>query len=162
MPVQHDGNQTFSMEEVDCVERLVQSLFRDKGSWTDGDGVKRLLDLKDILIIAPYNSQVFELKRRLPAQARIGTVDKFQGQEAPLVIYSMTTSDPEDAPRGMEFLYSLNRLNVVTSRARCMCVTGGDQFPAERRMIQSGWRTCWTPVLRFFSLRVRQRSIRIR
>jgi uncharacterized protein len=54
--------------------------------------------------------------------ARIGTVDKFQGQEAPVLIYSMTSSSSSDAPRGMEFLYSLNRLNVATSRAQCMCI----------------------------------------
>ena len=75
--------------------------------------------LSRILIIAPYNAQVFELADRIPG-ARIGTVDKFQGQEAPLVIYSMTTSSYADAPRGMEFLYSLNRLNVATSRAKCI------------------------------------------
>ena len=61
------------------------------------------------------------MSEQLPI-GRIGTVDKFQGQEAPVVIYSMTTSSPEDAPRGMEFLYSLNRLNVATSRARCVCI----------------------------------------
>ena len=66
---------------------------------------KRQSDLDDILIIAPYNAQVFELQERMPG-ARIGTVDKFQGQEAPIVIYSMTTSSHADAPRGMEFLYS--------------------------------------------------------
>ena len=77
--------------------------------------------LEDILIIAPYNAQVFELQERT-AGARIGTVDKFQGQEAPIVIYSMTTSSHSDAPRGMEFLYSSNRLNVATSRAKCICV----------------------------------------
>jgi uncharacterized protein len=74
-----------------------------------------------ILIVSPYNAQVFNLAERLPA-ARIGTVDKFQGQEAPVVIYSMATSSPEDAPRGMEFLYSANRINVATSRARCACI----------------------------------------
>jgi superfamily I DNA and/or RNA helicase len=62
------------------------------------------------------------MRKRLPTGARIGTVDKFQGQEAPVVFYSMTTSTPEDAPRGMEFLYSLNRLNVAVSRARCVAV----------------------------------------
>ena len=77
--------------------------------------------LDDILIIAPYNAQVFELQDRIPG-ARIGTVDKFQGQEAPIVIYSMTTSTHADAPRGMNFLYSLNRLNVATSRARCLSI----------------------------------------
>ena len=81
---------------------------------------RQALTLNDILIIAPYNAQVFELQERLPG-ARIGTVGKFQGQEAPIVI-SMTTSTQADAPHGMEFLYSLNRLNVATSRARCLCI----------------------------------------
>ena len=77
----------------------------------------------DVLVVAPYNSQVALLEERLgPKGVRAGTVDKFQGQEAPVVIYSMTTSVPEDAPHGMEFLYSLNRLNVATSRARCACI----------------------------------------
>ena len=69
--------------------------------------------------MAPYNAQVAAIKRELP-ESRVGTVDKFQGQEAPVSVYSMATSTPEDAPRGMEFLYSLNRLNVATSRARCL------------------------------------------
>ena len=64
-----------------------------------------MVGLDDILIIAPYNAQVFELQERIP-RGRIGTVDKFQGQEAPIAIYSMTTSSHADAPRGMEFLYS--------------------------------------------------------
>ena len=70
----------------------------------------------DILIVAPYNAQVGEIKRRLPAEARVGTVDKFQGQEAPISIYSMTTSSPELAPRGMDFLYSRHRLSVSIRR----------------------------------------------
>ncbi len=81
-------------------------------------GKKRALGVADILVVAPYNAQVSLLKRTLPEGARVGTVDRFQGQEAPLVIYSMTTSTAEDAPRGMEFLYRPNRLNVATSRAR--------------------------------------------
>jgi uncharacterized protein len=77
----------------------------------------------EILVVAPYNSQVALLSERLDGRGvRAGTVDRFQGQEAPAVIYSMATSTPEDAPRGMEFLYSLNRLNVATSRARCACI----------------------------------------
>jgi uncharacterized protein len=80
------------------------------------------MTLNDVLVVAPYNAQVAALKRRLPINARVGTVDKFQGQQAPAVIYSMTTSDPRDAPHGMEFLYSLNRLNVATSRARALAV----------------------------------------
>jgi AAA domain len=94
---------------------------RSNSSWTDREGIERTLTLDDVLIIAPYNAQVFELQDRLKG-ARIGTVDKFQGQEAPIVIYSMTTSSHADAPRGMEFLYSPNRLNVATSRAKCVCV----------------------------------------
>ena len=78
---------------------------------------------EDILVVAPYNSQVALLEQHLgPRGIRVGTVDKFQGQEAPVLVYSVTTSVPEDAPHGMEFLYSLNRLNVATSRARCACI----------------------------------------
>ncbi len=79
------------------------------------------IEKKDVLIVAPYNAQVAALAARLPG-FNIGTVDKFQGQEAPVVIYSLTTSSPEDAPRGMEFLYSLNRLNVATSRAKALAI----------------------------------------
>ena len=83
--------------------------------------MEKAVGLEDILIIAPYNAQVFDLKDKMPG-ARIGTVDKFQGQEAPIVIYSMTTSTHADAPRGMGFLYSLNRLNVATSRAKALSI----------------------------------------
>jgi superfamily I DNA and/or RNA helicase len=73
-------------------------------------------------VVAPYNVQVSLISACLPPGARVGTVDKFQGQEAPVVIYSMATSSAQEAPRGMEFLYSPNRLNVATSRARCLVV----------------------------------------
>jgi superfamily I DNA and/or RNA helicase len=91
--------------------------------WVDKDTGAQLLKPEHILIVAPYNSQVALLTTRLGHRGiRIGTVDKFQGQEAPIVIYSMATSTLEDAPRGMEFLCSLNRLNVATSRAQRACV----------------------------------------
>ena len=93
----------------------------------------RTIGLDDILIIAPYNAQVFELQERIPG-GRIGTVDKFQGQAAPIVIYSITTSSHADAPRGMEFLYSANRLNVATSRAKCVCVLVGSPTSLRSRM----------------------------
>jgi uncharacterized protein len=93
-------------------------------NWIDDKGRSRPLRLEDILIVAPYNAQVSDLAARLQ-NARVGTVDKFQGQQAPVVIYSLTTSSPEDAPRGMEFLYSLNRLNVATSRAQAMVIVVG-------------------------------------
>jgi uncharacterized protein len=130
----HNGNQSSSPEEAEQVRALVQNLLDQKSEWVDMEGNVRLLTLNDILIIAPYNAQVFELQERLPG-ARIGTVDKFQGQEAPIVVYSMTTSTQADAPHGMEFLYSLNRLNVATSRARCVCVlvASPDLFEPECR-----------------------------
>jgi superfamily I DNA and/or RNA helicase len=120
-PVAHAGNQSSSPEEAEVVRALVSDFLASNPSWINRDGHECSLTLAHILIIAPYNAQVFELQTRLPG-ARIGTVDKFQGQEAPLVIYSMTTSSHADAPRGMEFLYSVNRLNVATSRAKCICV----------------------------------------
>jgi uncharacterized protein len=121
-PVEHSGNQNESPEEVERVAASVDDLLRSKATWTNKKGETRALGLQDILIVAPYNAQVSALLERLPAGSRVGTVDKFQGQEAPVVFYSMATSTPEDAPRGMEFLYSLNRLNVAVSRAQCTAV----------------------------------------
>src|SRR5205823_1348335 len=86
--------------------------------WTDRQGAVRPLRGDDILVVAPYNAQVRRLCETLPEGARVGTVDKFQGQEAPVVIYSMATSSVDDAPRGIDFLFSLNRLNVAASRAQ--------------------------------------------
>jgi len=119
VPARHEGNSSESPEEAELVAGLVRELVEGNAVWTDQRGRSRRLAWDDVLIVAPYNAQVAEIGRRLPA-ARVGTVDKFQGQEAPVSIYSMTTSGPEEAPRGMEFLYSLNRLNVATSRARCL------------------------------------------
>jgi uncharacterized protein len=124
IPVQHEGNQNASPEEVERVASICETLIQPGVQWIDDKGRRRQLEREDILIVAPYNAQVSDLATRLPS-ARIGTVDKFQGQQAPVVIYSLTTSSPEDAPRGMEFLYSLNRLNVATSRAQAMVIMVG-------------------------------------
>ena len=122
-PVEHDGNLNSSKEEIDAIERLVARLLDGSVKWVNEGGDASPLVGKHVLVVAPYNAQVSRLAERLaPTGARVGTVDKFQGQEAPVVIYSMATSRPEDAPRGMEFLYSLNRLNVATSRARCVAI----------------------------------------
>jgi uncharacterized protein len=121
VPVEHQGNQNSSPEEAEVISKLVADILGSATSWVDRKGVEKAVGLEDILIIAPYNAQVFDLKDRMPG-ARIGTVDKFQGQEAPIVIYSMTTSTHADAPRGMGFLYSLNRLNVATSRAKALSI----------------------------------------
>src|SRR5262245_1430677 len=96
-------------------------MFAAKATWVDRHGEEKPITLDDIVVITPYNAQVFEIQQCLPS-ARVGTVDKFQGQEAPIAIYSMATSSHSDAPRGMEFLYSLNRLNVAPSRAKCVSI----------------------------------------
>jgi AAA domain/RNase_H superfamily len=120
--VNHDGNQNESSEEVLEVVRLVNGVLAGEGTWTNREGKVLKLTLDDILIVTPYNAQVLVLRDALPRGAHVGTVDKFQGQEAPVIFYSMATSTVADAPRGMEFLYSPNRLNVAISRARCIAV----------------------------------------
>jgi uncharacterized protein len=121
VPVDHDGNSNASDEEVKRVAEIWESLTSGSVKWRDQKGEEHEIGPRDVLIVAPCNAQVGDIGERLP-DARVGTVDKFQGQEAPAVIYSMATSSPTEAPRGMEFLYSLNRLNVATSRARCVCI----------------------------------------
>jgi hypothetical protein len=124
VPARHDANQGASREEVEIVTELVRMLVEGGLRWRDRDGDEHPLGIHDILVIAPYNAQVSDLSQRV-APDRVGTVDRFQGQEAPVVIYSMATSTPEDAPRGMDFLYSPNRFNVATSRAKCACIVVG-------------------------------------
>jgi uncharacterized protein len=134
LSVAHEGNQNSSPEEADKIRELVAEILASNATWINREGKEAAIGLDDILIIAPYNAQVFELQERISG-GRIGTVDKFQGQEAPIVIYSITTSSYLDAPRGMEFLYSSNRLNVASSRARAICVLVGSPaiFEAECR-----------------------------
>ncbi|HUF33012.1 MAG TPA: TM0106 family RecB-like putative nuclease [Acidimicrobiales bacterium] len=119
-PVTHEGNRTRSPEEADVVSALVTSLLGRP--WTAADGTTRPLTLDDLLVIAPFNAQVACLVEALPSGARVGTVDRFQGQEAPVVLYSLAASSAVDVPRGIEFLYNLNRLNVAISRARSLAV----------------------------------------
>ena len=116
------GADNRSPAEAEDVAALAAAIVDGGTTWTDEEGTTRPVGWEDVLIVAPYNAQVGEIRRRLPREARIGTVDKFQGQEAPISIYSMTTSTPELAPRGLDFLYSRHRLNVATSRARCVAV----------------------------------------
>ncbi len=129
-PVSHAGNRTSSEEEAEVVAGLYRDLIR--GVWTDQRGERRPLDPAAILVVAPYNAQVELLQETLrPIAAerggtpRVGTVDKIQGQQAAAVIYSLATSSQDELPRSMEFLYSLNRLNVATSRGRCLAVVVG-------------------------------------
>lgn len=119
-PVASEGNRTASAEEAAVVAAVVHALVGRP--YTDHRGGRRPLTLDDVLVISPYNAQVARLVAALPPGARVGTVDRFQGQEAPVVVYSMAASSAEEVPRGVEFLFSLNRLNVAVSRARALAV----------------------------------------
>ena len=121
LEVDHSENRQCAPEEAERIADEVARLL-DGGRFTDARGDERELTLADILVVAPYNAQVRYLRERLPDGARIGTVDKFQGQEAPVVFFSMTSSSGEDVPRGMDFLFSRNRLNVAISRAQALAV----------------------------------------
>jgi uncharacterized protein len=116
VPVDHEGNSQSAPEEVAAICAAARDLL--KGQWTDRDGNVRTMTLADIIVVAPYNLQVSALRRVLPAGIRVGTVDKFQGQEAPVCLVSMTSSSGEEMPRGMEFLLSRERINVAVSRAK--------------------------------------------
>jgi uncharacterized protein len=120
VPVDHDGCAQRSEEEAARLCRTYNSLLGQR--WVDANGVERPIGAEDVLVVSPYNMQVNLLSSRLPPGARVGTVDKFQGQEAAVVLVSMATSSGEDLPRQIEFLYSRNRLNVAISRARCLAV----------------------------------------
>ena len=125
-PVVHAGDPRESIDEATAIAALMRDLLDGDATWTNRDGETAPITLKDIVVVAPYNAHVERIQRTLVEAGlvtdRVGTVDKFQGQEAPISIYSMATPTPDAAPRGMEFLYSLNRLNVATSRAQCVAI----------------------------------------
>ena len=131
LPVAHQGNTSASDQEATVVAALVRDVCG--GTWLDPKGVERPLSLEDVLVVAPYNRQVARLIEKLPVGARVGTVDKFQGQQAPVVIYSTASSSADDAPRGVDFLYDLHRLNVAVSRAKALTaiVASPDLLDAE-------------------------------
>ncbi len=120
VPAIHDACSQRSEEEAAIVLSLYESLLKQR--YRDREGREHAMTIENILVVAPYNMQVNLLKRTLPEGARVGTVDKFQGQEAEAVIVSMATSSGDTLPRYIEFLYSKNRLNVAISRARCLAL----------------------------------------
>ncbi len=124
LEVSHDGNLNSSRQEAVEVARLLRTLV--SCSWTDRGKCVHPMTSQDVLVVTPYNAQIREIERALAeaniSGVQVGTVDKFQGREAPAVIYSMATSSAEDAPRGMEFLFDLHRLNVAISRARAVAI----------------------------------------
>jgi uncharacterized protein len=124
LEVPHQGNTNTSPEEASQVARLVQNLVGRE--WCNARGELLPIGVDQIMVVTPFNAQIRAIQDAIAGTGydalRVGTVDKFQGREAPVVIYSIATSSADDAPRGMEFLYDLHRLNVATSRARAMAV----------------------------------------
>ena len=120
IPVPHTGNTQCSEEEVEAIARIITELTSSSVLYQDGPKQRRL-SVSDILVIAPYNMQVRRIAARLPG-LRVASVDKFQGQEAPVVIYSMAASSAEECPRGMDFLFNRNRTNVAISRAKALAI----------------------------------------
>jgi superfamily I DNA and/or RNA helicase len=119
--VTHEGNAQHSDEEAAVVAREVRMLLAD-GIVIDHDGQARPMTPAEILVVAPYNMQVRTLRAVLPQGVAAGTVDRFQGREAAVVLFSMASSTGDDVPRGLEFLFSRNRFNVAISRAKAMAV----------------------------------------
>ena len=118
--VVHEGRSQVSPEEAEEIRTIVERLVG--GRFRASDGTERTIGLSDIIVVAPYNAQVNALRAELPTQLRIGTVDKFQGQEAPVCIVSMTTSSGDELPRDIDFLFSINRINVAVSRAKTTAI----------------------------------------
>ena len=119
----HEDHATESEEESAIVVAEIEKMIGTP--WVNQEGHTELLRAEDFMVVAPYNDQVRLLRHnfdRTPGlrDVQVGTVDKFQGREAPVVFFTMTTSSGEDMPRGPEFLFSRNRLNVAISRARCL------------------------------------------
>jgi uncharacterized protein len=123
LTVDHDGNSTDSPEEADAIVGELKGLLG--AAWTDENGTTPLTQ-EHVLVVTPYNAQVVTLRRKLDAagltRVEVGTVDKFQGRQAPVVFVSMTASSADDAPRGVSFLFNRNRLNVAVSRAKYAAV----------------------------------------
>ncbi|KTD44662.1 TM0106 family RecB-like putative nuclease [Legionella quateirensis] len=120
IPVFHEGNTQASDEEVEQIVQLTSELLGR--TFYTHDGREQILGWNDILFVSPYNHQVNKLKTALGEQAKVGSVDKFQGQEAPVVFLTMCASNANESPRGLNFLFDKHRLNVAISRAQCLVV----------------------------------------
>ncbi len=121
LAVEHEGRSQSSIEEARAIGAACRRLL-DGGTVTDEHGVTRPLVAEKIMVVAPYNMAVRCIRDHVPGSVAVGTVDKFQGQQAAVVFYAMTCSAAEDAPRGLDFLFSRHRLNVAISRAQCLAI----------------------------------------
>jgi len=122
MPVEHEGNSQASDEEVELIKTLAHQLLGRRFHTGDKHKPTRTIGWNDMLFVAPYNHQVNKLRQALGDQAKAGSVDKFQGQEAPVVFLSMCASDPAESPRGLDFLFDKHRINVAVSRAQSLAI----------------------------------------
>jgi uncharacterized protein len=122
--VEHEGSIQQSDEEVARAKAIYAALIGQP--YTDTNGITKPLTLDDFLFIAPYNAQVRALRSALPTGARVGSVDKFQGQEAPICILSLCSSFGEYGSRGLAFILDRNRINVAVSRAKCLAIVVAD------------------------------------
>ena len=138
--LEHEGNASKSPQEAAAIADVVAGLIGTP--WTDRDGCTEPLTAGDLIVVAPYNAHVAEIAKAVSARlgdgerVPVGTVDKFQGQEGAVAIYSMASSSRDDAPRDMDFLYSRNRLNVAVSRARAVAIV-----VASPRLLEANCRT---------------------
>ena len=121
LEVHHEGRSQSSPEEADAIGDACRDLLAG-ATVIDADGSTRPLLAKDILVVAPYNLAVRCIRDRVPVGVRVGTVDRFQGQQAPVVFYALSCSASDDAPRGIDFLFDAHRLNVAVSRAECLAI----------------------------------------
>jgi predicted RecB family nuclease len=138
LPIEHSGNSARSAEEAARVVELVAALVGRRQ--VRADGTERPIELDDVIVITPYNAQVAAIQAgirgRFGATGNVGTVDRFQGREGAVAIYSMASSSRDDAPRDMSFLYSRNRLNVAISRAESLAIV-----VASPALLEAGART---------------------
>ena len=134
LPVEHIGHRTAAPEEARAMRDEIERLRRDRATRTRRASGRSAT--RDFIVVAPYNSHVRCLREQLPEAVRVGTVDKFQGQEATVVFFAMASSSGEDVPRGLDFLFSRNRLNVAVSRARCLAYV-----VANPRLLETHCRT---------------------
>jgi uncharacterized protein len=133
LAVPHQGHSLASPEEAAAIRAEIERLV---GTSYVEDGAERPLAHEDFIVVAPYNAHVRLLREELPEEVRVGTVDKFQGQQATVSFFAMASSSGEDVPRGLEFLFSRNRLNVAVSRAKCLAYV-----VASPRLLETSCRT---------------------
>ena len=127
--IKHKNNSQESEEETEVIAKIIDKLHGSKFEYfSDGQLEKGIINSEEIIVIAPYNRQVQKLRKKLGKKAEISTVDKFQGREAAVAIFSLTSSTGNDAPRGLNFLLEPNRLNVAISRAKCLSIIVGSEY----------------------------------